>query len=70
MAKSVNIRWTDKQKEIAALAGQGKAAKEIIQAGYTSSQVFWRYFKGQFQDYVDQWSEVRWAKLLGDLESR
>jgi hypothetical protein len=30
-------------------------------------EAVWRYFKGQFQDYVDHWNEVRWNKLLDDL---
>lgn len=30
-----NIRWTDKQKEVAALLDQGKTRKEIMEAGYS-----------------------------------
>lgn len=40
MTKNKQLKWTSKQKEIAALAEQGKGSAEIIATGYTSSQVF------------------------------
>ena len=41
---------------------QGDAFVTIVDC-----EAVWRYFKGQFQDYVDHWNEGRRKKLLGDL---
>lgn len=39
MAKTVRLQWTDLQKQIAALAAEGKTLDDLVEAGFTKSLV-------------------------------
>ena len=39
MARIVQLKWTELQREIAAVAAQGKSFDNLVQSGYTKSLV-------------------------------